>query len=140
LPPAQLQICLDQDKANPPKIYKAKPGEILTSLLSGCKVGGAVSCNEDLFLPVWLTITADSGEATKIDMNSILGGGKSGAAVVVYTYVPGTSFDPTRMETLHFDCAGHVMEMNPWPPVVTDAPPNSVAGEIADIVCQNTAD
>jgi hypothetical protein len=107
LPAEQQKICLDRDRKNPPKLYEAKPGEILTKLLPSCQLGGVISCNDDLFQPVCEKIEADNGEATKIDMNSIEHFINGTADVVVYTYVPNTMFDPTRLKRLDFDCHGH---------------------------------
>jgi hypothetical protein len=133
LPPMQQKICLDRDRANPPKLYQPKPGEILTKLLPECQVGGAISCNDDLFQPVWKRLEAANGEAIKIDMNSIQHFNNGAVEVVVYTYVPNTVFDIARLKRLRFDCHGQFMELDGG--FVSDAPPRSVAGEIADIVC-----
>jgi hypothetical protein len=139
LPSEQQKICLDRDRNNPPKLYKAKPGEILVKLLPNCQIGGAASCNDDLYQPVWKEIEADNGEVTKIDMNSIkhLSGGTTD--VTIYTGVPHTMFDQARLKMLWFDCQGHFMAfdggMGQSPQL--DAPPRSIAGRIAKIVCIN---
>lgn len=137
LPPAQQKICLDRDRANKPKLYQAKPGEILIKLLPDCQVGGAMSCNDDLFQPVWKTVEADNGAVTRIDMNSIqhLSGGTTN--VTVYTGIPHTMFDSTKLKMLWFDCQGHLVEFDGagGQSPQLDAPPRSVAGEIARIVC-----
>jgi hypothetical protein len=136
LPPVQQRICLDQDRRNPPKLYQAKPGETLTKLIPACDSGGGVSCNSDVFQPVWKRLDAANGEATKIDMNSIEHLSTGAVNVVVYSYVPNTMFDPAKLTRLVFDCQGHFMRLGgaSYP---MDAPPHSVAGEIATIVCIN---
>jgi len=137
LPAAQQKICLDRDKKNPPKLYKAKPGEMLQKLLPNCQIGGAESCNDDLFQPVWKRIEAANGEVTRIDMNSIqhLSGGTTN--VTVYTGASHTMFDSSRLRMLWFDCRGHfrAFDGNAGQSDVLDAPPRSIAGEIANIVC-----
>lgn len=137
LPPEQQEICLDRDIKNPPKLYKAKPGETLETLLPNCRIGGAESCNDDFFQPVWRRIEADNGQVTRIDMNSIqhLGGG--GTNVTVYTGAPHSMFDSTRLQMLWFDCQGHFRSFdgNMGQSDVLDAPPRSIAGGIANIVC-----
>ena len=139
LPSAQQKICLDRDIKNPPKLYKAKPGEMLEVLLPNCQIGGAESCNDDFFQPVWKRIEADNGQVTRIDMNSIqhLGGGTTN--VTVYTGAPHSMFDSTRLEMLWFDCQGHFRSFgsNMEQSDVLDAPPRSIAGEIANNVCTN---
>ena len=139
LPPEQQKICLDRDIKNPPKLYKAKPGETLETLLPNCRIGGAESCNDDFFQPVWKRIEADNGQVTRIDMNSIQHIGGGGTNVTVYTGAPHSVFDSTRLQMLRFDCQGHFRSFdgNMGQSDVLDAPPRSIAGEIATIVCTN---
>ena len=64
--------------------------------------------------------------------------GAAGMQVQVYTSVPNTIFDLDKLKVLAFDCQGHFMPfddegMTEW----MDAPPRSVAGEIAETVCVN---
>jgi hypothetical protein len=70
-------------------------------------------------------------------MNSIqhLGGGATN--VTVYTGAPHSMFDSTRLEMLWFDCQGHFRSFdgNMGQSDVLDAPPRSISGEIANIVC-----
>ena len=70
-------------------------------------------------------------------MNSIqhLAGGTIN--VTVYTGAPHTMFDSTRLKMLWFDCQGHfrAFDGNFGQSEELDAPPRSVAGEIANIVC-----
>ena len=140
LPARQQKICLDRDRANPPKLYQAKPGEALMKLLPHCDPGGAVSCNNDVFQQVWKRFEADNGEAIYVDMNSVSHPNGGMIWATVYINVPGAMFDPSRLNNLGFDCAGHYQNMSgefPFP--VLDAPPRSVAGRIASIVCTRTS-
>lgn len=134
LPPHEMQVCLGRDRQNPPRLYRARPGEHPKPLLTNCQVGGPVSCNNDIYQPVWLRIIADNGETTKVDMNSIerLPGG--GVSVITYSFAPGSRFDESRLQRLFFDCAGHYQGGNP-PTESGDAPPRSVAGRIARAMC-----
>jgi|SRR5665213_9116 len=139
LPPAQQKICAAEDQKSVARIYKAKPGEVLTTLIPSCQSGGALSCSDDLYQKVWRRIEADNGEVTKIDMNSIEHFNNGTIDVAVYTYVPNTTFDPTRLRRLHFDCHGHFMD-NDNMSAMMDAAPRSVAGEVAAIVCAGAKD
>jgi hypothetical protein len=134
LPAKQLRICLDRDKRNPPTLFKARPGESLTVLLKDCKAGVGAACNSDLFQPVWKRVMADNGESTKVDMNSIEALSGSGAIAIVYSYVPNTDYDPSHLSKLTFDCRGHFSELGATS-VALDAPPRSIAGRIAALVC-----
>ena len=58
--------------------------------------------------------------------------------VYSYTSVPNTSIDPNALTLLFFDCQGHFESWNSdGPSALMDAPPRSVAGEIAETVCVN---
>jgi len=137
LPLEQQKICRDRDIKNPPKLYKAKPGERLETLLPNCQASETKSCNDDFFQPVWKRIEADNGAVSRVDMNSIrhLPGGTT--EVTVYTGAPHTMFDSTKLNMLWFDCRGSFRAfdggMGQSPQL--DAPPRSIAGEIAHIVC-----
>ena len=137
LPEVEQRSCLDFDAKHPPKIYKARPGEVLTKLLQTCATGASISCNADIFQKVWLQIEAENGEVTEIDMNSITRANGNTATAAVYTSVPNTIFDPTRVRLLVFDCAGRYMDGTTFPPVMHDAPPRSVAGAVAGVVCSH---
>jgi len=139
LPPSYQKICINRDKKNPPKLYQPKPGEILTTLLPSCQIGGAISCNDDLYQKVWRKIEADNGEVTKVDMNSIEHFNNGTADVVKYTYVPNTMFDPNSLVRLKFDCHGHYMNLDGGS-LLLDAPPRSVVGEVAAIACAGAKD
>ena len=135
LPEAQQKICLELDRKNPPKVYKPKPGEVVTTLISNCHPGGGLSCNADIYQKVWLQVEAVNGEVTKINMNSIQHLNSGSALVNVYTTVPNTKFDPSRLSTLIFDCAGHYKNATNFYSPLFDAPPRSVAGKVASIAC-----
>lgn len=106
----------------------------LTPLLKEC---GAIpashgACDSDIYKPVWRKIIADNGEITKVDMASTQPFA-GGARATIYTYTAGTRFDPSQMSTLHFDCRGkYEVEGHGGS---EDAPPRSVVGRVATIVC-----
>jgi len=139
LPPEQQKICLERDTKNPPELYKAKPGETLEKLVPNCQIGGAETCNDDFFQPVWKRIEADNGEVTRIDMNSIQHLADGTTDVTVYTGAPHTMFDSTRLKMLWFDCQGHFRAFDGsfGQSEELDTPPRSIAGEIANVVCIN---
>ena len=113
---------------------------MLTTLIPSCQIGGAISCNDDLFQKVWLRIEADNGEVTKIDMNSVAGTNVGGAVATIYTYVPNTMFDPSKLRNLVFDCAGHYEDVTNMPSALLDAPPRSVVGRISALACSGAKD
>jgi hypothetical protein len=115
----------------------AQSGEIRLPVLSNSLDGRVIGAPEDAFLPVWKPIESNNGEVTYVDMKSIERGA-AGMQVEVYTSVPNTIFDMDKLKVLAFDCQGHFMPfdeegMTEW----MDAPPRSVAGEIAETVCVN---
>ena len=87
---------------------------------------------------VWERIDAANGESTWIDVSLA-----SPSRVYAYTAVPvaGAPIDPRGMRILDFDCVGHFQilanagdfsgEISQW----MDAPPRSVAGRIAAMIC-----
>ena len=115
----------------------AQSGEIRLPVLSNSLDGRVIGAPEDAFLPVWKPIESNNGEVSYVDMKSIERGA-AGMQVQVYTSVPNTIFDMDKLKVLAFDCQGHFMPfdeegMTEW----MDAPPRSVAGEIAETVCVN---
>ena len=79
------------------------------------------------------TLEADNGTVYGFDMNLVFreAGG-------VYAKVHDSSQDSWESTMMEFDCAGHFLimsqmgEMSEW----MYAPPRSVAGKIADMVCR----
>ena len=79
------------------------------------------------------TIEADNGTVYRFDMNLVFreAGG-------VYAMVHDSSQDSWESTMMEFDCAGHFLimsqmgEMSEW----MYAPPRSIAGKIADMVCR----
>jgi hypothetical protein len=101
-----------------------------------CPAGKDKECAAAIpYQKVWRQFEADNGEVTSVYMKDI---GKDGDArnVLVHTNIPG-AYDVTHLQRLFFDCAGHFDELlneggfSAW----TDAPPQSVAGEIAAAIC-----
>jgi hypothetical protein len=117
------------------KVYKPGPGEIRLPVLPNSLDGRLIGAPEDAFLQVWKPIESDTGEVSYINMKSIERGA-AGMQVWIYTSVPNTIFDIDKLRVLAFECKGHVMPfddegMTKW----MDAPPRSVVGAIANIVC-----
>jgi hypothetical protein len=84
---------------------------------------------------VWLTLEADNGDKTKVDMNSVEPIGNGWSAVVVYlSLVPGEMFDPGKLKRFAFDCGGHYTDMSDMS-ISMSAPPRSVAGRISQLAC-----
>ena len=79
------------------------------------------------------TIEADNGTVYRFDMNLVFreAGG-------VYAKVHDSSQDSWESTMMEFDCAGHFLimsylgEMSEW----MYAPPRSIAGRIAEMVCR----
>ena len=79
------------------------------------------------------TIEADNGTVYRFDMNLVFreAGG-------VYAMVHDSSQDSWESTMMEFDCAGHFLimsqmgEMSEW----MYAPPRSIAGKIAEMVCR----
>ena len=80
------------------------------------------------------TIEADNGTVYSFDMNNLYPSGNGG----VYAKVHDSSQDSWESTMMEFDCAGHFLiisqmgEMSEW----MYAPPRSVAGRIAEMVCR----
>ncbi len=94
-----------------------------------------LTCDDDIFQKVWLRFFADTGEETKLDTHQMQYLPQGGVSVIIYTFVPNTSFDPDRLRRVYLDCAGHVQDVEIG--AVLDAPPNSVIGQIAAKVCRD---
>ena len=135
--PKRLQdLCIERDRRNPPKLYQAAPGETLTPLIPHCDERGSTSCNDDLFQPVWKRIDAENGLVVKIDMNSIERLNTGSVYVVIYSYIPNTRFDPTRLKKLVFDCQGEFSDTQLGVSAgMQMAPPRSLMGDISSIAC-----
>lgn len=123
-----------------PAAEAAQPGEALVRVFPNCEfgpqripLGGILG---ELCKPVWKRIEANNGEVTWIDMKAI--GDTLPRRVYSYTSVPDTSIDPHALTLLLFDCQGHFESWSSeGPSALMDAPPRSVAGEIAETVCVN---
>jgi hypothetical protein len=88
-----------------------------------------------MYQKVWKQIDADTGEMTKIDMHSIQRDANGSVMVIVYTSVPNSEFDPTKLRRVIFDCSGHFEDVTDTPTSMMDAPPRSVIGSVSTIVC-----
>lgn len=113
---------------NPPP--KAQSSETLVKLVSGnCQ---AIKINADFCRKVWKRIEWTTGEVSWVDMDSI----RTGRAYVV-TGQDGAPLYESKISSLQFDCHGHFDGFNSDGSEIPlqDAPPRSIAGEIAKIVC-----
>jgi hypothetical protein len=106
----------------------AQPSGTLVRVFPTCQFGAIYG---ELCKPVWKRIEADNGEVTWIDMDLIRDIPPL-HYVWVYTSVPNTAQNPNDMKMLMFDCQGHFQSTGG---PVMDAPPRSVAGEIAATIC-----
>lgn len=87
----------------------------------------------------WLKFTAGNGEVVQLDMTSLLRS-QRGGEIVIYMAPPNVGYDPSRMQRLFFTCsgdhgAGQYQDITSEVSPVLDAPPRSLAGFIADVVC-----
>jgi hypothetical protein len=118
-----------------------QPGDALVKVFPNCEfgpqrvpLGGALG---ELCKTVWKRIEADNGEVTWIDTRA--SGDTLPREVWVYTGVPNASINPDALTTLFFDCQGHFENWGgDGPSDWMDAPPRSVAGEIAATVCSQS--
>ncbi len=88
----------------------------------------------------WRMIEADNGAIYRIDLAAVGRFGANGADVLVYLDAgdgadfPGLGYNPNNLTRLYFDCRGHFADA--WNPMIWQyAPPRSVAGRIAALVC-----
>ncbi len=109
----------------------------LTALIPTCDSQSGTDCTQDIYQKVWIRLEADNGEVTKADMKSVQHYNNGAVDVAVYTYVPNTPFNPGKMKRLHFDCQGQFTDDSDGISAVMDAPPRSIAGQIAAVVCKN---
>lgn len=133
LPERFRRICVDRDRKAQPKLYRPRPGENPTALLSDCKIDGPISCNNDIFQKVWLQISDAAGAEYKINMNSIAPTAGNGARVVIY-YVEDGSFKEQNLDVLQFDCRGNYLSTS-GRTQSRFAAPKSVVGIISTRVC-----
>jgi hypothetical protein len=114
----------------------ASAPEHLTKLIDHCDAMtiGHGMCG-DLDKPVWKSLTSDTGEITRINMNSIQPGPYRGTAfTVIYTYPPGTEFSFERLKQIYLTCHGQFADTSNAA-LLLDAPPGSVIGMVAAMVC-----
>jgi hypothetical protein len=105
------------------------PTEALVKVMPTCMYGGPF---DELCKPVWRKIEADNGEVTWVDVYSI-----SGGWVTTYTGVPNDGINVNSLEKIFFDCRGHYEVWgDEGPSPMMDAPPRSIAGLTASIVCR----
>lgn len=83
--------------------------------------------------PKWVSVEADNGAVTKVDMNSIQRG--NGAAII-FTYADeGRPEDAYNLQGYMFDCQGHYELMGLQSSRSFYAPPRSVAAKISELAC-----
>jgi hypothetical protein len=94
----------------------------------------ALDRKSGIYQPRWKAIAADNGASFELDLNSISHNNQGGADAVIYAVEGG--FNPANMRRLIFDCRGHYMDADSS--TSEYAPPNSVIGQIATIVCNKS--
>jgi hypothetical protein len=83
--------------------------------------------------PNWVSVEAENGAVTKVDMNSIQRG--DGAAII-FTYADeGRPEDAYKLQGYMFDCQGHYELMGLQSSPSLYAPPRSVAARISELAC-----
>jgi hypothetical protein len=83
----------------------------------------------------WKQINAENGSAMAIDLNSISHMSSSnGVTDAIICYLDGNTCPLLNQRRWRFDCHGHFMNIDGAGGLVV-APPQSVAGELADIAC-----
>lgn len=81
----------------------------------------------------WVSVEAENGAVTKVDMNSIQRG--SGAAII-FTYADeGNPEDAYKLQGYQFDCQGHYSLIGLGSSPRLYAPPRSVAARISELAC-----
>jgi hypothetical protein len=108
------------------------PADSLTTLIPRCSTPNG--CN-DLDKPVWQRFESDTGEITKLDTASVQPAQGAGAIAVIYTYSPGSLYDPRRLRQVLFTCQGQFADLSSSPSDPQDAPPRSVIGMVAASAC-----
>lgn len=108
------------------------------SKLLECPADGQTDCSNDYFQKVWMRFEADNGEVTKLDTKSIVRSTSGIVDAAIYTFVPGSMFQASRVRLLAFTCQGEYQDLSagissPW----LDAPPNSVIGNVAAVACSS---
>lgn len=118
----------------PTSAVAAAPG--LSKLVEQCDPATNHNACGNIARPVWRRFEAANGEVTKIDVSTIRRTRQGGVIITSYTGVPFTRFDMHRLRGLYFNCAGQFSDMSALGDAI-DAPPRSVAGQIAAAVCGN---
>jgi hypothetical protein len=112
-------------------LVSSVPG--LEPLIPNCGSTVTDGCG-DFGKPVWKRFESATGEVAKLDTLSIrpMQGGMVSATI--YTFVPGSRFDPSRLRQVMFTCRGQFRDLG-IPGDMEDAPPRSVIGVIAATAC-----
>ncbi len=118
----------------------ATGSEALSTLIPSCVQGGGIDCTNDIYRKVWRRLEAENGLVTKVNTASIQHFNTGAAEVLVYTYVPDTRYDPSKLRRLFFDCAGQFRDQTEGFSPSMDAPPRSIAGRISAIACEGARD
>jgi hypothetical protein len=108
------------------------PADSLTTLIPHCSTPNGC---DDLDKPVWQRFESDTGEITKLDTASIQPAQGAGAIAFIYTYSPGSLYDPRRLRQVLFTCRGQFADLGGFPSDPQDAPPRSVIGMVAATAC-----
>ena len=137
-PPPSERNARDPKPSGPRDVADASAE--LTTLIPSCPQTSGADCSNDIYRKVWLRLEAENGEVTKVDTASIQHFNTGAAEVVVYTYVPNTPFNPSKLRRLFFDCAGQFRDQTEGFSPPMDAPPRSIAGRISAIACVGAKD
>lgn len=114
-----------------------KSSDTITTLAKFCPNESYVNCNDDIYQKVWLHLEATNGERYRLNLNSVMDGTTGNKIALVYITPPNIGLDMTRMRRLMFNCNGTFIDItNGISNNVMDAPPNSVAGRIQNIICR----
>lgn len=105
----------------------------LTPLFPHCTSTIPNGCG-DFAKPVWQRFESDTGEITKLDTASVQPVQGGGVIAAIYTYSPGSPYDPSHLRQLVFTCRGQFADMDD-PSALEDAPPRSVIGAVAATAC-----
>lgn len=112
--------------------HAAAPG--LTKLVARCDQATNHNACGNIARPVWQRFEAGNGEVTKVDVSTVRRTRQGGVIVTSYTAVPFTRFDMHRLRGLYFNCQGQYSDMSALGQTI-DAPPRSVAGQVAATFC-----
>ena len=84
----------------------------------------------------WVRVNTANGATYAINLSTV-GYFPSGGIYAVVCEVDHDRCNVMDRRTLLFDCDGHYISLAPYAPARLIAPPNSVIGRVADLVCEH---